>query len=591
MSLWIEIAIEYGDRCRISTVRDQKTVSDRVRHEGLSFLTITLPQYCQDFQKSLDSGFVDSTAFKSFKRRRGLPAFLSGFLSRVFSNAGVLLDNPCIESISAIRQLTLVFSKIELDCSPERINQAFDKYIKCEQDVRESDRIRDESIRREFNRISSLLYSDLFTKVDAVVYNGNLVPRHGPGATADHLIGNQKFRQREWTARLVDLFPAHDYLFPSPSYWREAQSIDILEPGQERPVRVITVPKTLKTPRIIAIEPTCMQYMQQALWCEISERVEESYLLRSFVGFNDQVPNQIMARDGSQNGNLATLDLSEASDRVSNQHVRDLLRNHPWLFRAVDATRSRKADVRGKIIRLAKFASMGSALCFPMEAFVFLTLCFVGIQKSLGRQLSLKDIKSFIGKVRVFGDDIIIPTDTVPSVVSVLEANGFKVNGHKSFWNGKFRESCGKEYFDGHDVSTVKVRRVFPRRRTDVEEIVSLVALRNNMYQHGLWRVTRMLDERIKRFLDLPTVHPSSPSLGRHTVLPYQVDRICRSKHSPLVRGYALRPIYRKNSLDGTGALLKFFLRRGTVPLEKGHLIRSGRPTSVSIKRRWMQPF
>jgi len=125
------------------------------------------------------------------------------------------------------------------------------------------------------------------------------------------------------------------------------------------------------------------------------------------------------------NGNLATLDLSEASDRVSNQHVRLLVKNHRALREAVDATRSRKADVLGKTIRLAKFASMGSALCFPFEALVFATIVFVGIERELNRQLTQKDIESFYGRVRVYGDDIIVPVEYVESVVRELEALGF----------------------------------------------------------------------------------------------------------------------------------------------------------------------
>jgi len=533
MLLWQTTAQELGGWCQTSTDRDFKTVTDRVSHEGLSFLTITLPQFCKDLQKGLEQGYVDSGSFAGFKRRAGLPVFLSGFLSRVFSADGTLLPDPHVDSIQAVRQLTLLFSKIELPCAPARIRNAFQEFMQCEQDVRVHDRLMTEDVRQSFQRIASLLYADLFTSIDKEVYDGNLVPRHGPGATADRLKGNQKFNQREWPRRLENLFPAVEFLLPSYSYLRDAQRVDILEPGSEMPVRVITVPKTLKTPRIIAIEPTAMQYVQQALLEKIVEGVRGDFLLYRFVGFDDQVANQVMAQRGSLHGDLATLDLSQASDRVSNQHVRDLLRRHPWLFQAVDATRSRKADVPGfGVQRLAKFASMGSALCFPFEAFVFLTVCFIGIEKSLGHRLTKRDLHDHVGRVRIFGDDIIIPKDTVSSVVAHLEFFGFKVGRDKSFWNGKFRESCGKEYYDGHDVSVVKVRRVLPSHRSHVEEIVSTVALRNNMFSHGLWRTARHLDDLLDRFLDLPYVHPTSPSLGKHTFLPYQVDRMCEFTHS-----------------------------------------------------------
>lgn len=592
MLLWQMTAQEMGGWCQTSTDRDFKTVTDRVAHEGLSFLTITLPQFCKDLQKGLEQGYVDSNLFAGFRRRAGLPTFLSGFLSRVFSDDGVLLDEPHVDSILAIRQLTLLFSKIELPCSPARVRNAFQEFIQCEQDVRVYDRLMTDEVRGDFRRVSSLLFANLFSSIDKDVYDGNLVPRHGPGATADRLKGNRKYDQREWPRRLETLFPAIEFLLPSYSFWKDAQRVDILEPGAEMPVRVITVPKTLKTPRIIAIEPTAMQYMQQALLEKIVEGVRGDFLLYRFVGFDDQVSNQVMAERGSLHGDLATLDLSQASDRVSNQHVRDLLRNHPWLFQAVDATRSRKADVPGfGVQRLAKFASMGSALCFPFEAFVFLTVCFLGIEKSLGRRLTRRDLHDHVGRVRIFGDDIIIPKDTVSSVVASLEFFGFKVGRDKSFWNGQFRESCGKEYFAGHDVSVVKVRRVLPSQRTHVEEIVSTVALRNNMFSHGLWRTARHLDDLLDKFLDLPYVHPTSPSLGRHTFLPYQVDRMCPDTHAPLVRGYVVKSRFPDSKLSGPGALLKYFLKRGVDPHQEGHLERAGRPTSVDIKRRWVRPF
>lgn len=590
--LWEVAALEFSGECQTSTSRDLKTVHERVKHEGISFLTITLPQFCSDFQKSLDQGFVDTTSFAGFRRRGGLPTFLSGFLCRVFSSAGRLVDDPCVDSIRAIRQLTLMFGKIELECSKERVDAAYTKFIDCERSVRENDENCPTDDLLRFDRISRLLFGQLFSNVDLRIHDGDVLPRHGPGHTADHLKGNRKYLQTEWTQRLEKIFPASEYLFPSRSNWREAQKVNTLEPGAERPVRVITVPKTLKTPRIIAIEPTCMQYMQQGILEILVNEVKKDVTLDTLMGFDDQTPNQVLARQGSSDGSLATLDLSEASDRVSNQLVRRLLRYHPWLFQAVDATRSRKADVPGYgVIRLAKFASMGSALCFPFEAMVFLTLTFCGIEKSLNRPLTKALIKGYLGQVRVYGDDIIIPVDMVSLVVSSLETFGFKVNLSKSFWTGKFRESCGKEYYDGHDVSIVKVRRMLPARRADVRELVSTVALRNLFYKDLMWQTARHLDAVIANFIKVPIVADTSPSLGRFSYLGYETHRMDEALHSPLVRGYVVVPKIPRSPLGGYGALLKFLLKRGVDPLAEDHLERSGRPTSVDIRRRWIRPF
>jgi hypothetical protein len=231
---------------------------------------------------------------------------------------------------------------------------------------------------------------------------------------------------------------------------------------------------------------------------------------------------------------------------------------------------------------------MGSALCFPIEAMVFATVVFLGIQKALNRPLTRKDVKFFSSRVRIYGDDIIIPVDFVHSVVSELQTFGFVVNADKSFWTGKFRESCGKEYYDGHDVSVVKVRRDLPAHRRHVQEIISTVSLRNQLYQAGLWGTARELDNRLGRVIPFPAVLPTSPVLGRHSYLGYDQEKLGTALHNPLVKGCVTANILPKSNLGEDAALLKWFLKRGSEPFaDKNHLERAGRPDSVDIKIRW----
>lgn len=602
IDLWHEVSRELGTRCSVSTTHDFKKLVSRFEHEGSSFLTITLPSYGSDLQRALDDGKVAPDLFSAFKRRGSLPLFLGGFMERVFDRGtGVLLDDPCVESIFAMRQLTLMFQKILMRTSQVRNRRAMQRFVEGEQEVRRSDKKITPDSYKEWKRVSVLLWADILTRVDGDVYDDRIVPNHGPGKTADRLSGNRKFDQTEWPERLERMFPYGVHALPNARFSYLADRVHFLEPGTERPVRVISVPKTLKTPRIIAIEPTCMQYMQQGIKDKIVEYIEHGYeecgkhydfRFSSMIGFEDQIPNQEMARQGSLDGSLATLDLSDASDRVSNQLVRLLLSNHPHLREAVDSCRSRKADVLGHgVIRLAKFASMGSALTFPIEAMVFLTTVFVGIERELGTPLTRKDIISFLGKVRVYGDDIIVPVEYTQSVVATLEAFGFVVNTGKSYWNGKFRESCGKEYYDGHDVSVSRVRRVLPARRTEVPEMISLVSLRNQLYFAGCWTTAGWLDKRIKRLLGrYPTCSPTSPVLGRHTVTNWHsADKWCGDLHIPMVKGYVVKASLPRSIATGEGALLKCFLKRGDEPFaDRKHLERQGRPDAVNIKLRWV---
>jgi hypothetical protein len=589
--LWIQILRELGNQCSVSTTRDEKTLTRRFEHEGLSFLTITLADFGSDFEKSLDQGHVGHDQFAGFSRTGGLPRFLGGFLDRVFDRcSGRLLDVPDVASLSAIRQLTRALAKIEIPCSDARVSRAILRYVECESDVKRNDVVMSPELLSEFGRMSLLLFGDVLSRVDLAVYNGDVVPKHGPGATADRLRGNSKFDLTEWTSRLERIFPYGDNAIPNWRFNYRLDDVDICEPRDERPVRVITVPKTLKTPRIIAIEPTCMQFMQQAVAEQLVRALETDKTVCGMVGFSDQTPNRVMAERGSVIGDLATLDLSEASDRVSNQHVRELLRHFPHLFEGVDATRSRKADVPGHgVIRLAKFASMGSALCFPIEAMVFTTITFMGIQAAQRRQFTRRDFKSYVGKVRIYGDDIIVPTDMLASVTSHLEAFGLKVNKGKTFGKGKFRESCGGDYYDGVDVTPVRVRHVLPTRRSDVTEVVAAVALMNRLYHNGLWESARWVRAWLKPLMgDLPRVDSSSPLLGWHSFLGYDSQRLNPSSHRPQVKGWRSVPVKPRSPISGEGALLKWFLKRGDEPIaDREHLTRQGRPRAVYTKLRW----
>ncbi len=593
MLLWKEVLNESGTWCHTSTSRDFQTVSARFEHEGLSFLTISLPNFGKEFERALDQGQVTHDQFPGFARTGGLPRLLSGFLEQVFDRrTGVLLPEPSITAIRVIRQLTLMFGKILLPCTTDRNRAAVEKFMECESDLLSVDEQLTGRAKRDFGEVANVLFRHVFRGWDADIRTYSLMPKHGPGATADKLRGNSKWNQHVWHERLEPVFPMVEYLLPTYGYWPELDRVEIREPGAEQPVKVTLVPKTLKTPRIIAIEPTCMQYMQQAMLDSFMRNYERDDILPQFIGFEFQEPNRLLAREGSREVTLATLDLSEASDRVSNQLVKTLTSGFPHLYEGLQASRSTHADVpHFGVIPLRKYASMGSALCFPLEALVFLTCIFLGISRQLSTPVTRELLEGFVGKVRVYGDDMIVPVEYVESVVLTLESYGFKVNQNKSFWTGKFRESCGGDYYDGHEVNPVRVRRVLPEQRSDVDELISTVALRNNLYYQGYFETCSWLDTGIEALIKhFPRVLPGSPILGRHDHAGFDTGRHDEHLNRPLVKGYVVSPTIPVNPLEGSGALLKFFLLRKELPLYDGHLERSGRPAAVDIKLRWGSP-
>jgi hypothetical protein len=261
ISLWSQVAEESATFCRTSATSDINTVKRRTEHEGLSFLTITLPDLGKSLERWLDEGKAGIHPSFVTERGRSFPRFLGGFFNRVFSsNSGALLDDPDIEAILALRQLTLMFGKLELPCSDARVASAMTGYVLCEKEVRKSDAEITEEMYRDFVRVSDLLFRSAFTRIDREIYYDRVIPKHGPGSVADRLTSNGKYQSQTWTTRLEGIFPASKYMIPNIHFLDELEHVNFLEPGSEMPVRVISVPKTLKTPRIIAVEPTCMQY-------------------------------------------------------------------------------------------------------------------------------------------------------------------------------------------------------------------------------------------------------------------------------------------------------------------------------------------
>jgi hypothetical protein len=494
-----------------------------------------------------------------------------------------------------------MWKKIHLPCSKERIDDAFRRFVECDAEVATSPADFVDSRRfARFRYVSELLWTRILYRADESVRNGDLSPRHGPGATAERISGNGKYVFREWTTRLEVAFPFTGYGLASLSQLEEGVLDDVVfrEPEDETPVRVITVPKTLKTPRIIAIEPVCMQYTQQALLPLIVGAIESHDWTAGHVNFTDQSINCELALIGSVTGGYSTLDLSEASDRVSLVLVEAMLESSALdnLREAILACRSTRADVPGHgVIQLNKFASMGSALCFPIESMVFYTIAICAIMEELNLPDTPQAVRTACQGVWVYGDDIIVHTDKVPAVVDWLTTFNMVVNANKSFSTGKFRESCGMDAYDGERVTPVYLRRLPPDNRRSSSEIVSLVSFANLLYKEGYWQTAKEVRKEVESLLGpLPTVLDTSPVLGWHSFCNrmFTFHRINVHLQKPELMGYVVSVGKEMDNLDGYPALLKYFLKRGQEPTyDAEHLSKSVLSGRVDIKRRWSTPY
>jgi len=611
-SLSVAVLRNAGLLCDVDTTRDEIRLIARIEKEGEPFLTVTLPTFRRDFERSLAAGrIVDdfSTAFKRHRARSGLPLFLGGFLRRVFDCDGTLLGCPSIEAIRALRQITGLFEKFFEVCDEKHERASIEAYRVCEEEMR--DVWIDPGLLRELSLVAHWLFGVQFRTLDDLCRQGDLIPRHGPGATAEGLVGNNKYDIPSWPKRLDLEFPAADYVIAGYSHDRVLQSISMPEPESETPVRVVSVPKTASKARIIAIEPVAMQYAQQCLLRAFMERFNGS---APCVDLSNQDRNRIMANLGSIEGSLATLDLSEASDRVSISLVDAIFRFAPALLASLKSCRSIRAALPdGDVLSLAKFASMGSATCFPVESVCFATVAVNAVRRALKvplralfgrscRKPKAREGKGRIGRllsavfneIRVFGDDIIVPTEHVHVVLSDLVRVYSRPNPSKSFWTGLFRESCGGEYYAGSDVSIFRLRQRLPQDMSDGKRLLGLISFRNHAYMGGYWYVAQWCDDLLRTMrVPMPIVEPSSPVVGRSSVaFSWTPQRFHADYQTPLVRGLMVAPRIPKNESSDHGKLLKCLLPGRVEPFDDPqHLSRSGRPNTVRTKVRWGTPY
>jgi len=212
--------------------------------------------------------------------------------------------------------------------------------------------------------------------------------------------------------------------------------------------RLSFVPKTYEISRTICTEPTVNMLFQKALGEYISR-----WLMRVYgIDFTRQQDvNRRMALEGSMNGKFATIDLESASDSISMSLCDYVLPRSltSWL----NMSRSPVTILPdGGRVPLDMISSMGNAFTFPLQ-----TLIFSAAVSTVYRMMDIKPC-GLPGPRRnfsVFGDDIIVLKETYETVTRYLGFLGFRVNKEKSFNSGHFRESCGEDYYRGHNIRGV----------------------------------------------------------------------------------------------------------------------------------------
>jgi hypothetical protein len=199
--------------------------------------------------------------------------------------------------------------------------------------------------------------------------------------------------------------------------------------------RLKFVPKDIRKPRTICMEPSYLGILQQFYMKMMYQELKSHN-----IDLYNQDTNRGLAMIGSITGEWGTIDLSNASDMVMVEHIKYLFPD--FFSKVLLDLRSNCVDLpNGAILVQRKYAAMGSALTFPVETLLFASIAYAAGVKS--------------DDIYVYGDDIIVPSKHVNKVTKLLSKVGFVVNQGKTFSKGQFRESCGIFAYNGYNVTCV----------------------------------------------------------------------------------------------------------------------------------------
>lgn len=445
------------------TESDITTFNTRLDQEGLTFLTVVLPS----LGRALDSYFaiakwecpigftsepwIFSPATDSIMKiveivehpEIQIPVFLGSAIKAAMRGSSLAVD--------CVRQLSYVFYKLEVHFDDETVDTYLDQFRKTDSDLCQVPDLAAVEVAQ--------LVTDMKLIIARVLLNvdpRDIRPCHGGGATACRTENWDKWHKLRYYKKLDEFFPYSDYFFFSSTHL--VDELQSLENSQEcnPQARVCLVPKDSRGPRIISCEPAELMFIQQGLMRLLYRVIETHYSTAGQINFTDQSINRELARSSSITGEECTIDLKDASDRVSLNLVRAVF--PPVWVEALEACRSEETLLPdGTVVKLNKFAPMGSSCCFPVEALVFWACAKAAIRRRFPRSRDL---------VYVYGDDIITASYLYDVVKIGLERIGLLVNVNKSYAKGPFRESCGGDYHKGYEVTPVRVREFFSNRGT-----------------------------------------------------------------------------------------------------------------------------
>lgn len=493
-----------------SETRESRTDIAKLRYwtkmEGISFLTKTLPKLGKAIDMAISSDTPLQVSRFKLRRESAIPLFLGWLLERVFTMDGYVRSDPDITALRHLRQILYFSYKLKLPYDSKTESSVIESFVAAQEELSklEFGPALEPVIREARAFISRLFYG--FDVRD-------IIPRHGPGAVATGERVGEKSNFSRIYAHTERMYPFTEYFVLGLSQVSDQldwiQSLETLEHGT---ASVVLVPKDSRGPRLISKEPLELQWIQQGIQKKLYSWIEKHPLTRGFVNFTDQTINRRLALEGSRTNKYVTLDMKDASDRVTLKLVETLF-SGTSLLEALTASRSEYTRLPdGRVVRLSTFAPMGSAVCFPIEALCFFALA-VALLRVHGkfRGKAMPSWRDYNPDLFVYGDDIIARSDDYALLLQWFPEFGLRFNTGKCCVAGSFRESCGCDAFNGVEVTPIRLRTTWSHRDTrDPNELVSYVELSNSLYEAGYWGTADMIEQMVsRRYGKLPFVRES----------------------------------------------------------------------------------
>lgn len=477
------------------------------------------------------------------------------------------LDQCCLTDLI---QICFLCYKLDLPYSKKMNKKMIDQFIQTEKDLEELSFEYDDFL----DSCADLAY-DILKDFDPM----NIIPRHGPGGVATGEKDEEKWIPRRKYNSIHRVYPYYEYFVPSrASLLSKVQWYKSLKKLESGTALVKLVPKDSRGPRLISMEPLEYQFIQQGIARELMHHLEKRcYITRGYLNFEKQCVNRNLALWNSCSRSYATLDMKEASDRVSLKLVECIFSKLPLFLRCIKATRSESTELPwGEIITLRKFAPMGSALCFPVESLIFFIMSEV-----LRRNNKVK------GRVYVYGDDIIVPSTLSTVLFTILPIYGLQFNERKSFVKGYFRESCGLDAYKGHLCTPTRLKKPLPQKWSPLL-IQSAVDFSNRLFERGYWRSADFVKNTISGILPISAIRSTKDSFGGLAYSSFSQKGIVsegarwhKDYHRIQFRAYCLINKTRKSRLKRDWRLFANLCGQ----LTKTYVV----PRATKIKLRWLE--